>query len=86
MWYINSFFFIIINAVLINGFYFFSANRFSLDIDFDAPKVSIPLKGTVLSNDEDFFLDFGHFTLHTRVSFNVIASSKSEILFSDLIS
>ncbi|CAA6659805.1 unnamed protein product [Spirodela intermedia] len=41
-------------------------NRFALDIDFDAPKVRVPLKGTGLPSTEDFFLDFGHFTLHTR--------------------
>ncbi|XP_078433928.1 calcium-dependent lipid-binding family protein isoform X2 [Wolffia australiana] len=41
-------------------------NRFALDIDFDAPKVRIPLKEAGFTNNEDFFLDFGHFTLRAR--------------------
>ncbi|XP_065863891.1 uncharacterized protein [Euphorbia lathyris] len=44
-------------------------SRFALDIDLDAPKVSIPIK-TVGSSECDmhFILDFGHFTLHTAES------------------
>ena len=38
-------------------------SRFGLEIDLDAPKVRIPLIGS-----EQFVLDLGHFTLHTRVS------------------
>ncbi|KAM3227150.1 hypothetical protein ACQJBY_059203 [Aegilops geniculata] len=36
-------------------------SRFGLEIDLDAPKVRIPLIGS-----EQFVLDLGHFTLHTR--------------------
>lgn len=44
--------------------------RFGLDIDLDAPKVRIPLNANQpLLGNEYFVLDFGHFTLHTRVSF-----------------
>jgi hypothetical protein len=46
-----------------------SAFRFGLDIDLDAPKVRIPLTSDKPSlGNEYFVLDFGHFTLHTRVS------------------
>lgn len=41
-------------------------SRFALNIDFDAPKVKIPIRtkgGTKC--DSNFILDFGHFTLHT---------------------
>lgn len=45
--------------------------RFSIDLDLDAPKISIPAK--VNKSDEDdtqLLLDLGHFTLHTTtVSF-----------------
>ncbi|XP_038986983.1 uncharacterized protein LOC103722332 isoform X2 [Phoenix dactylifera] len=42
-------------------------NRFSIDIDLDAPKVKIPMRATrPTSNDSQFLLDFGHFTLHTK--------------------
>ncbi|KAF3970469.1 hypothetical protein CMV_005848 [Castanea mollissima] len=41
-------------------------SRFALDIDFDAPKVRIPIKTCGSSTcDSNFLLDFGHFTLHT---------------------
>ncbi|XP_077211040.1 calcium-dependent lipid-binding family protein isoform X2 [Tasmannia lanceolata] len=42
-------------------------SRFALDIDFDAPKVRIPM-GTTAStiSHGNFLLDFGHFTLHTK--------------------
>jgi len=44
-------------------------SRFGLDIDLDAPKVRIPLTANQPSlGNEYFVLDFGHFTLHTRVS------------------
>lgn len=46
-----------------------SFSRFGLDIDLDAPKVRIPLTANQpLLGNEYFVLDFGHFTLHTRVS------------------
>ncbi|KAG0568137.1 hypothetical protein KC19_7G189300 [Ceratodon purpureus] len=41
-------------------------SRFSIDLDLDAPKISIPAK--VYKSDEDdtqLLLDLGHFTLHT---------------------
>ncbi|KAL5700718.1 hypothetical protein ACHQM5_026131 [Ranunculus cassubicifolius] len=42
-------------------------SRFALDIDFDAPKVRIPVKILSTSKSDDhFLLDFGHFTLHTK--------------------
>jgi hypothetical protein len=45
--------------------------RFSMDLDLDAQKISIPAK--VNKSDEDdtqLLLDLGHFTLHTAtVSF-----------------
>lgn len=41
-------------------------SRFALDIDFDAPKVRIPIGACISSKcDSHFLLDFGHFTLHT---------------------
>ncbi|KAJ8645273.1 hypothetical protein MRB53_007021 [Persea americana] len=42
-------------------------SRFMLDIDFDAPKMRIPMKtiGSSICHD-NFLLDFGHFTLHTK--------------------
>ncbi|KAK8929011.1 hypothetical protein KSP39_PZI017866 [Platanthera zijinensis] len=41
--------------------------RFSLDVDFDAPKVRIPMRSYQSSSwSSQFLLDFGHFTLHTR--------------------
>ncbi|KAK1307197.1 hypothetical protein QJS10_CPA10g01575 [Acorus calamus] len=42
-------------------------SRFALDVDFDAPKVRVPL-GTCISTSSEghFLLDFGHFTLQTR--------------------
>ncbi|PKU68629.1 hypothetical protein MA16_Dca027099 [Dendrobium catenatum] len=41
--------------------------RFSLDVDFDAPKVRIPMRSCQSSAwSSQFLLDFGHFTLHTR--------------------
>lgn len=44
-------------------------SRFALDIDFDAPKVRVPI-GTRASSscDSHFLLDFGHFTLQTKDS------------------
>ncbi|KAJ6768459.1 hypothetical protein OIU74_022180, partial [Salix koriyanagi] len=41
-------------------------SRFALDIDLDAPKVTVPMR-TINSSkcDMHFLLDFGHFTLHT---------------------
>lgn len=43
--------------------------RFALDIDIDAPKVRVPLKPSEsIVNGSIFLLDFGHFTLHTKVS------------------
>lgn len=42
-------------------------SRFMLDIDFDAPKVRIPMKASGSgSNRSNFLLDFGHFTLRTN--------------------
>uniref|UniRef100_A0A175YPS3 Uncharacterized protein n=1 Tax=Daucus carota subsp. sativus TaxID=79200 RepID=A0A175YPS3_DAUCS len=42
--------------------------RFTLDIDLDAPKVRIPIRTSDSSTyDSQFLLDFGHFTLHTKV-------------------
>ncbi|OVA16691.1 Peroxin/Ferlin domain [Macleaya cordata] len=41
--------------------------RFALDIDFDAPKVRVPLRTGLSSKcDGHFLLDFGHFTLCTK--------------------
>ncbi|XP_062178337.1 uncharacterized protein LOC133883124 isoform X2 [Alnus glutinosa] len=41
-------------------------SRFALDIDFDAPKVRIPIRTFSSAKcDSHFLLDFGHFTLHT---------------------
>ncbi|KAJ0034329.1 hypothetical protein Pint_24264 [Pistacia integerrima] len=41
-------------------------SRFALDIDLDAPKVRVPIRTSSSSRcDSYFFLDFGHFTLHT---------------------
>ncbi|KAH0468342.1 hypothetical protein IEQ34_003375 [Dendrobium chrysotoxum] len=42
-------------------------SQFSLDVDFDAPKVRIPMRSCQSSSwSSQFLLDFGHFTLHTR--------------------
>ena len=44
--------------------------RFAFDIDLDAPKVRVPLR--ISGSDRcgsHFVLDFGHFTLHTAVSY-----------------
>ncbi|KAI3834068.1 hypothetical protein MKX03_035864 [Papaver bracteatum] len=42
-------------------------SRFALDIDFDAPKVRVPLRtGLTSTCDGHFLLDFGHFTLRTK--------------------
>ncbi|GAB2216278.1 hypothetical protein Droror1_Dr00024048 [Drosera rotundifolia] len=42
-------------------------SRFALHIDFDAPKVRIPIRKSSSSICEGHFLiDFGHFTLHTK--------------------
>lgn len=42
--------------------------RFALDIDLDAPKVRVPIRDGVSSKCEShFLLDFGHFTLRTKV-------------------
>ncbi|KAM7259519.1 hypothetical protein ACFE04_015260 [Oxalis oulophora] len=44
-------------------------SRFALDIDFDAPKVRVPIRTQDSSKCESHFvLDFGHFTLHTMES------------------
>ncbi|GAV71650.1 DUF946 domain-containing protein/DUF1162 domain-containing protein/Chorein_N domain-containing protein [Cephalotus follicularis] len=41
-------------------------SRFALDVDFDAPKVRVPIRtGGSSKCDSHFLLDFGHFTLHT---------------------
>ncbi|XP_059444630.1 uncharacterized protein LOC132176414 [Corylus avellana] len=41
-------------------------SRFALDIDFDAPKVRIPIRTFGSSKcDSHFLLDFGHFTVNT---------------------
>lgn len=46
----------------------FLLSRFTLDIDLDAPKVRIPIRTSDSSTyDSQFLLDFGHFTLHTKV-------------------
>ncbi|PKA57778.1 hypothetical protein AXF42_Ash015155 [Apostasia shenzhenica] len=45
-------------------------SRFSLDVDFDAPKVRIPVRSFEILQRSQFLLDFGHFTLHTRVGQN----------------
>ncbi|KAL8152479.1 LOW QUALITY PROTEIN: hypothetical protein V2J09_010239 [Rumex salicifolius] len=42
-------------------------SRFALDIDFDAPKVRVPIRACAASScDSHFLLDFGHFTLRTK--------------------
>lgn len=42
-------------------------SRFALDVDFDAPKVRVPLTtGGSATCDSQFLLDFGHFTLRTK--------------------
>ncbi|KAL8484750.1 hypothetical protein ACS0TY_027161 [Phlomoides rotata] len=42
-------------------------SRFALDIDLDAPKVSVPMKSCNSDKmDSYLLLDFGHFTLHTK--------------------
>ncbi|XP_074301933.1 uncharacterized protein LOC141633346 isoform X1 [Silene latifolia] len=42
-------------------------SRFALDVDFDAPKVRVPIRKSGSSKCEsDFLLDFGHFTLKTK--------------------
>lgn len=44
-------------------------SRFALDIDFDAPKVRVPIRTAGSSKcDCHFLLDFGHFTVHTTES------------------
>lgn len=44
-------------------------SRFALDIDFDAPKVRVPMRSFgSLKCESHFLLDFGHFTLHTKES------------------
>ncbi|KAK9136608.1 hypothetical protein Sjap_007202 [Stephania japonica] len=44
-------------------------SRFALDIDFDAPKVRVPLRSISDSNCRGhLLLDFGHFTVHTEDS------------------
>lgn len=44
-------------------------SRFALDIDFDAPKVRVPIRTCSSSKcDGHFLLDFGHFTLYTKES------------------
>ncbi|PON64877.1 Phosphatidylinositol-4, 5-bisphosphate phosphodiesterase gamma [Parasponia andersonii] len=44
-------------------------SRFALDIDFDAPKVRVPIRILGSSKcDCHFLLDFGHFTVHTTES------------------
>ena len=46
-----------------------SFHRFALDVDFDAPKVRVPLTtGGSTKCDSQFLLDFGHFTLRTKVN------------------
>lgn len=48
-------------------------SRFALDIDLHAPKVRIPIRtGASSTYDSQFLLDFGHFTLHTKVYFHII--------------
>ncbi|XP_076932508.1 uncharacterized protein LOC143598077 [Bidens hawaiensis] len=43
-------------------------SRFALDIDLDAPKIRIPIRTSVSSEEYDshFLLDFGNFTLRTE--------------------
>lgn len=41
--------------------------RFALDIDLDAPKVRVPVRGVSAKCESHFLLDFGHFTLRTKV-------------------
>ncbi|XP_021714350.1 uncharacterized protein LOC110682332 isoform X2 [Chenopodium quinoa] len=42
-------------------------SRFALDVDFDAPKVRVPIRTRGSSKiDSLFLLDFGHFTLRTK--------------------
>ncbi|KAL2906378.1 putative vacuolar protein sorting-associated protein 13A [Bienertia sinuspersici] len=42
-------------------------SRFALDVDFDAPKVRVPVRKQGSSIiDSHFLLDFGHFTLRTK--------------------
>ncbi|KAK9670363.1 hypothetical protein RND81_13G196500 [Saponaria officinalis] len=42
-------------------------SRFALDVDFDAPKVRVPIHRNASSKCEShFLLDFGHFTLKTK--------------------
>ncbi|XP_062108869.1 uncharacterized protein LOC133819601 isoform X1 [Humulus lupulus] len=44
-------------------------SRFALDIDFDAPKVRVPIRILGSSKcDYHFLLDFGHFTVYTTES------------------
>ncbi|XP_020520361.1 uncharacterized protein LOC18430003 [Amborella trichopoda] len=46
-------------------------SRFALDIDFDAPKLRIPLETNEnIPSDGSFILDFGHFTLHSKNHFD----------------
>lgn len=52
-------------------FIYFPLSRFALDIDLHAPKVRIPIRtGASSTYDSQFLLDFGHFTLHTKVYFH----------------
>lgn len=47
--------------------------RFALDIDFDAPKVRIPIGISGSSKcDSHLLLDFGHFMLHTKVHMDLL--------------
>ncbi|XP_024384462.1 uncharacterized protein [Physcomitrium patens] len=58
-------------------------SRFSIDLDLDAPKISIPAK--ISKNDDDetqLLLDLGHFTLHTTTD----ASRDADVLKADLYS
>lgn len=42
-----------------------SCCRFSIDLDLDAPKISIPAKASKSDEDDTQLLqDLGHFTLH----------------------
>ncbi|KAG9446693.1 hypothetical protein H6P81_012821 [Aristolochia fimbriata] len=42
-------------------------SRFALDVDFDAPKIRVPIRASeCVTNQGYFLLDFGHFTVHTK--------------------
>ncbi|XP_068666865.1 uncharacterized protein [Aristolochia californica] len=44
-------------------------SRFALDVDFDAPKIRVPIRRCEsITNQGYFLLDFGHFTVHTKES------------------